>query len=34
MQNADELFYQAAQLFLRAERAVGEAKAGLQGSAT
>jgi TPR repeat protein len=30
MQNAEELFYRSVQLNLRAERAVGEAKAGLQ----
>jgi TPR repeat protein len=30
MQNAEELFYESIQLGLRAERAVGEAKAGLQ----
>jgi tetratricopeptide (TPR) repeat protein len=30
MQDAEELFYQAMQLHLRAERAVGESKAGLQ----
>jgi hypothetical protein len=30
MQDADELFYQSVQLHLRAERAVGEGKAGLQ----